>query len=129
MSVALDWTQGAPAAPAGVRHGHLTLVPPLTEAPAAAGGLTRRGRLLRTLLVFTVLMVGVLHLVDPAPAQPDLTVHHTAIVLPGQTLSEIAHRELPAVSVEEGIRRIQLVNGLPNTALAAGQVLAIPVNR
>ena len=57
MSVALDWTQGAPVAPAGVRCGHLTLVPPLTEAPAAAGGLTRRGRLLRTLLVLSLIHI------------------------------------------------------------------------
>lgn len=128
MSVAVGWAQtrtsvGAP------RKAHLILVPPPDPASARRPGLTQRGRLLRTLFVFTLLVVGVLHVVDPAPSSPDLTVDHVTTVGPGQSLTDLALRELPTVDMDEGIRRIRILNGLQGTGLYPGQPLQIPVNR
>jgi nucleoid-associated protein YgaU len=47
-------------------------------------------------------------------------------VRPGQTLSEIARAELPAMSTTEAVARIQLANNLPSSHVTAGQVLIIP---
>ncbi|MCA0437780.1 MAG: LysM peptidoglycan-binding domain-containing protein [Austwickia sp.] len=128
MSVALDWPAMAPVPEAPTRP-HLTLVPPLPTAPERRPGLTRRGRLLRTLCVFTVAMIAVLHALDPAEPRPDLAVDHVAIVQVGQSLTEVARAELPALAVDEGIRRIKLVNGLQSSGIYPGQELRIPVNR
>jgi|APMI01.1.fsa_nt_gi hypothetical protein len=131
MSIAVDWRQPrTPAQPH--RRKHLALVPPLVEVPEPPrprSGLTQRGRLVRTLLVFTLLMIGLLHLVDGAPPPADLSVDHVATVRSGQTLTQIAAQELPALSVEEGVRRIRIVNALQATGLYPGQTLQIPVNR
>lgn len=128
MSVALDWQPSRPGR-TDPRRAHLSLVPPLPEARPARGGLTRRGRLARTLLVFTVLVLVALHLADPPPAPADLSVDHVATVQAGQSLTEVALQELPALGVEEGVRRIRLVNDLQSTGLYPGQSLRIPVNR
>ncbi len=74
-------------------------------------------------------MIGVLRFVDPAPTRPDLSVDHATTVRSGQTLTDVAMAELPAIDVREGIRRIRIVNGLQGTGLYPGQTLQIPVNR
>lgn len=50
------------------------------------------------------------------------------VVQPGQTLSEIAAVELPALSISEGVTRIQLANDLVSGQVTAGQVLVIPAH-
>lgn len=128
MSVALDWQDVAPVPEVDPRP-RLTLVPPLPAEAEPRPGLTRRGRLLRTLLAFTLLMIAVLRVVDPAPEPPDLSTDHSATVRAGQTLTDVAREHLPALATEEGVRRIRLVNGLQNTVVYAGQSLDIPPNR
>ena len=49
-------------------------------------------------------------------------------VAAGEPLSGIAARELPALSVREGVARLQVINNLSTTAISAGQVLVIPAN-
>lgn len=128
MSVAFDWEPAAQGADTA-RRPNLTVVPPLPDDSTPRGRLTRRGRLVRTLMIFTLLMIAVLHVVDPAPEPPELTVDHVATVGDGQSLTDIVRGELPALPVEEGIRRIRLVNDLRGTGIYPGQVLQIPVNR
>ena len=50
----------------------------------------------------------------------------TVTVAPGQTLSEVAVTELPALSISEGILAIQLANRLSTAQVSAGQELVIP---
>ena len=44
----------------------------------------------------------------------------------GDTLSEIAARELPGLPIAEGVIEIQLANGLSTAQISAGQALVIP---
>ncbi|MEP7160074.1 MAG: LysM peptidoglycan-binding domain-containing protein [Dermatophilaceae bacterium] len=134
MSVALEWGSVSSApdatgrAPEGAppRQRHLRLVPPPASAPSRAWRLTRRGRLARTLLVITALMV--LALMKPAPGVGDgwLSADHAVTVRSGQTLTDLAVQELPGIAVADGALAIQLLNGLPNAAVYAGQHLQIP---
>jgi LysM repeat protein len=50
----------------------------------------------------------------------------TVTVEAGQTLSGIADEYLPALSVPEGVARLQLFNGLSMSQIHVGQVLRIP---
>jgi predicted Zn-dependent protease len=47
-------------------------------------------------------------------------------VRPGETLSEIAVREMPALPMREAVARIAIANDLPSSHLSAGQSLVIP---
>jgi LysM repeat protein len=44
----------------------------------------------------------------------------------GQTLSEIAARELPDLAVSDGVVELQLANALSTSQVRAGQTLLIP---
>jgi hypothetical protein len=86
---------------------------------------TRRGRVVVTILA--VLAVAALTLllaasVDAAPPQID----HATTVMAGQTLSEVAATQLPALPIPDGVARIQLANGLSTSEVHAGQRLLIP---
>lgn len=86
--------------------------------------LTRFGRLVRTLLVASVialLAVGLAGQFASATGDP-----RTVTVQSGQTLSGIAARELPALTVADGIVRLQVANGLSTSQVHAGQRLVIP---
>jgi len=118
----------APQPTAGERPGrpHLTLVP---TGPASTRGhvglrLTRRGRIVVAVLLLA-LAVGIGGILDPggtgtAPAP------HTVVVSSGQTLSEIAARELPELSPAQAMTAIRVANNLPTTTISAGQRLVIP---
>ncbi len=128
MSIAVDWQR-----PSTVPNGRaqLRLVPP--PAPEAAtrtgvrrGGLTRRGRLVRTLAVFTVLAVIVLMRV--APLGPgELAVDHAVTVRSGQSLSQVAAEQLPDMPVAEAVRQLRSLNDLSGDVIYAGQSLLVPV--
>jgi LysM repeat protein len=51
---------------------------------------------------------------------------HAVTVGAGQTLSEIAVRELPGMPVANAVAELQLANNLPTNHVHAGQVLVIP---
>lgn len=116
---------------------HLTLVPavcaPSTETGAEAPlRLTRRGRLaVAGLLVGGAVLGsaisggwGVAGADPAASARPATTV----TVVWGDTLSQVAARELPTLPIAEGVARIQLANRLNTTAISAGQTLVIPAS-
>lgn len=119
------WVAGRP---------RLVLVPTGPEAVRAAREardarpamrLTRFGRLVVTLLVaaaVSVLGVGLAGQLASATGEP-----RTVTVQSGQTLSGIAARELPELTVADGVVELQLANSLSTTAIHSGQQLVIPI--
>lgn len=131
---------GCPAAPVG--RGHLRLVPgglvetasPANDLVASPVRLTRFGRLVFVgLVVALVALVGsialVLSLVSTPSGPSAVTPTHSITVADGETLSQIAARELPQLTIAQGVARIQTANTLPSTEVAAGQRLEIPAPR
>lgn len=94
---------------------------PTTSPPLR---LTRFGRLLLTLGVVAVAVMLAVSVVGAGAASA--TIDHTVTVSTGQTLSQIASRELPQVSVAEGVMQLELANDLSSSQVHAGQRLAIP---
>jgi hypothetical protein len=87
--------------------------------------LTRRGRLVITLMAMVaaaILAMVVASTVDAAPPQID----HVTVVSAGLTLSEIAATQLPTLPINDAVARIQLANGLNTFQVHAGQSLLIP---
>ena len=109
---------------------HLVLVPTGRDAVRAAHvaqpplRLTRFGRLVVALLVAAVvslLAVGLAGQLASASGES-----RTVTVTAGQTLSGIAARELPQLSVSDGVVELQVANALSTTQVHAGQQLVIP---
>jgi hypothetical protein len=132
MSAAVAWDLNATPArvPARPTRPRLVLVPTGDAVPAPASGplrLTRAGRLAITLAV-TALVLGatLLAVVTTAGATPTPRADHAVTVVEGQTLSEVAARELPGVPVAEAVAQLQLANNLPSAQVHAGQVLVVP---
>lgn len=105
-----------------------------SAAPAPVR-LTARGRLVvrlavavvATALAFVVLSLGQGAVVSTLSSAPVASVHHTVVVRGGETLWQIASRELPGLDPREGISRIRTLNGLAATdVLLAGETLEIP---
>ena len=110
------------------RQRHLVLVPTGAGAGDTAGlRLTRRGRfVLAALLLGLAAVVGLVVL--PGAGSSGSTTAPTRIVtvLPGQTLSEIAARELPSLSAGQAMTAIRVANALNTTSISAGETLVIP---
>lgn len=116
------------------RTRHLVAVPTTArggrtvDAPATPLRLTRRGRLLVTLLcsavVLAVAVVGArVAWADSSAAAPATT---QVTVLPGQTLWEIASTADPSADPRDAVIEIRDLNGLPDSQVFAGQVLTVP---
>lgn len=110
----------------------LVLVPTGREAVRVARAtqpplrLTRFGRLVLSLLiagVVSVLGVGLAGQLASASGEP-----RTVTVQAGQTLSGIAARELPELSIADGVVELQLANSLSTPAIHAGQQLVVPAH-
>ena len=127
MSAAVDW-ELAPSPgrmPSRTARPQLRLVGPDERAWVPAIGLTRRGRLLITVMVSAAalaLAVGLATSVGAAAPRID----HATTVSAGQTLSEVAAAQLPSLPINEAVARIQLANGLNSSQVHAGQSLLIP---
>ena len=115
----------APAVDAPTRP-DLRLVPAGAELKGIRPALriSRFGRVLCTLSVLVVAQVLAATLLGSGSATA--SSDHTVRVEAGQTLSELAARELPRVPVAEGVAQIQLANGLSTSQVHAGQQLRIP---
>jgi LysM repeat protein len=122
----------APSLPQGDRRARLVLLPTgrdaVLEARAARAQpplrLTRFGRLVVGLLVATaiaVLGVGLAGQLATASSAP-----RPVTVVSGDTLSEIAARELPGLPIADAVIEIQLANGLSSSQVHAGQTLLVP---
>jgi hypothetical protein len=125
------WDPGYDGGPARVRPStprrpQLLVLPGGGEggaAPVGAVRITRRGRLaLLSLAVALAAVLGAVGLRGAGATEPLPTVTVGA----GQTLSELAARELPQMSISDGILAIQLANDLSTAQVRAGQELLIP---
>jgi hypothetical protein len=102
--------------------------------PASPLRLTRRGRLLLTLLCLALAVTAVVLLNPPATASSTLEpkagpVAERVTVRPGETLWAIAERARPGADPRATIARIKDMNGLTSSALPAGSVLLVPAAR
>lgn len=133
MSAAAAWDLSAAPArvPARPSRPRLVLVPTGDSVAVPASGplrLTRAGRLAITLAATALLLAaGLLALASTTTgAATTAPADHAVTVVEGQTLSEVAARELPGLPVAEGVAQLQLVNNLPSAQVHAGQVLVVP---
>jgi hypothetical protein len=128
MSAAVDW-ELAPlpgGMPSHTVRPQLRLVGPDERAAVSETRLTRRGRLLITIMVSAAAMaLAVVLATSVGAAAPQ--IDHATTVTAGQTLSEVAAAQLPSLPIDEAVARIQLANGLNTSQVQAGQSLLIPV--
>lgn len=109
---------------------HLVLVPTGREAVRAARAaqpplrLTRFGRLVVSILVAAVVSLLAVGLAGQLASASSGS--HTVTVTSGQTLSGIAARELPQLSVADGVVELQVANSLSTTEIHVGQQLVVP---
>lgn len=87
--------------------------------------MTRRGRLAVTLVVFAAVAFAALGWWERLGA-PASRPAHTIVVGVGQSLPEIALRELPAMTAPDAIARIRFANQLNSTDVRPGQRLVVP---
>jgi hypothetical protein len=123
----------APSLQQGDRRAHLVLLPTGRDAVRVARAvreqqpplrLTRFGRLVVGLLIaaaVAVLGVGLAGQLASASSAP-----RPVTVVSGDTLSEIAARELPGLPIADAVIEIQLANGLSSSQVHAGQTLLVP---
>lgn len=102
---------------------------PVTPVEGSRLRLTTLGRLVRSLVLFGVLALIALMKWLPVIDADQLGVDHHAVVLPGQTLTQIAAEHLPQLPVREAVVRLQLANNLSAPEVTTGQTLSIPAGR
>ena len=129
MSAAVAWD----VAPAPVRvpvrpaRPRLVSVPTGAEVaavPATPLRLTRAARLAVTLTVVVAAVALAIALFTGGASAT--VIDHSTTVQPGQTLSEIAVRELPQLPMTEAVVQLQVANDLTSSNVHAGQTLLIP---
>lgn len=93
-------------------------------APTGPVRLTRRGRLVLTLMAMGIVVTAGFGastaFASPAAAPRTITVEA------GQTLSEIAASQLPGMALGDAIVEIQVASSLSSDQVHAGQTLTIP---
>ena len=103
---------------------------PARRAPAGPVRLTRRGRLVTTLVLLAgFLALGVLLAGGLASAGTEPGAAATAqrvTVAPGETLWSIAEREAPDADPRDTVADILELNHLTSSAVEAGSVLLLP---
>lgn len=109
---------------APLRRPQLRLVPTGERASAPPIRLTRLGRLLRTAAALAILLLFAVTAGNALAAGQVRA--HTVTVESGQTLSQIAARDMPSLPTKEAVARLQLANGLSSSDVHAGQVLQVP---
>ena len=97
--------------------------------------LTARGRFVVRVLVTViaaVLALGVLGfgkdvaVAALSNASVNTVASHSVVVKPGETLWQIAARELPGADTRDSVARIRTLNALEGGSIKAGQAIAIP---
>lgn len=122
-----------PQRPAAARSPRATSARARSQRPAAPVRLTRRGRLVVRAgsagLVLLALTAGVLLLDRPAQAgsTPQSVPVSYRVVLPGETLWQIAGEVAPKADRRDTVARILDLNALSTAGVAAGQRIAVPV--
>lgn len=129
MSAAVAW--GDTTAPARVPgRPRLHLVPTGDAVPARAPRrlrFTRRGRLAMTITVAVLVAVAAFSAWSSlASAAPTGVPAHVVTVASGDTLSEIAAREMPGIRTDDAVLRLVAANHLQNDQVMTGQTLVVP---
>lgn len=97
--------------------------------------LTARGRFIVRVIataLASVLALGVLGfgkdvaIAALSNASVNTVASHSVVVKPGETLWQIAARELPGADTRDSVARIRTLNALEGRSIQAGQTLAIP---
>lgn len=112
---------GAPRRGRATTSRHLVSVPTGAAVPTELR-VTRRGRLALTTVVAALLVTTGVGLATAGEADQPATV----TVLPGETLGEIAARQMPGVPASAAVADIRSANGLDTPFVHAGQELVIP---
>ncbi|AKT51590.1 LysM peptidoglycan-binding domain-containing protein [Arsenicicoccus sp. oral taxon 190] len=128
MSAAAAWSD--PVAPAcAPGRPHLRLVPTgddVTERARRRPRITRRGRLALTMTVLVLIALAAASAWSAwavaAPAGPARSV----TVATGESLSQIAAREMPSVRTDQAVLQLVAANHLPSDQVMAGQRLVVP---
>jgi hypothetical protein len=124
------------------RSAPLRLVPPIERIGARparvrsavpAVQLTRRGRLVVLVVLLAAgvgMMIGLTGLFGSAAAgvAPASPATRTIVIQPGQTLWSIAGQVAPSTDRRDTIARIVELNALPNSAVSAGERIAVPTH-
>ena len=129
MSAAVAWDVAPAPVRVPVRQARPRLVSLPTGAevpvgPATPLRLTRAARLALTLTVVVAAVALALALFSGGASAT--VIDHSTTVQSGQTLSEIAVRELPQLSMAEAVVQLQVANDLTGSNVHAGQTLLIP---
>ena len=129
MSAAVAWDVATAPAPAPARPSRPQLVSvPCGESATAVTPaplrLTRAGRLAVTLTVLVAAVVASIALLSGGASAT--VIDHSTTVQTGQTLSEVAAQQLPALPVADAVARIQVANDLTSSEVHAGQSLLSP---
>lgn len=120
-------TPGRPGSAAGrARHLHVVPAPDVDGRSRRGLRITRLGRLVFTLLFAALVATAALSSWAGSAGSAGPVIDHSTTVRAGQTLSEIAARELPALPIQEGVWALQLANNLSSVQVEAGQVLLVP---
>ena len=103
---------------------------PATAPATTTTRLTRRGRLLVSLVALLVAVTGAVLLTGGGAAlagtdRPAVS-HRQVTVQPGQTLWQIAERTAPGSDPRETVQRILDLNGLQTSEVQAGTALQLP---
>jgi Tfp pilus assembly protein FimV len=109
------------------------LAPVPAARPESGIRLTRRGRIVVRAAASTLAVVAVLAgvLILDRPAQAGSQAHPVPVayhvVLPGETLWQIAGEAAPKVDRRDTVARILELNALSTAAVSPGQRIAVPV--
>ena len=120
---------GSAGAPGAVRRSARRPGPSTRRTPGSVR-LTRRGRVVVTLMLLGLILAALVALparsaAGDKPGTPVPT--RMVVVADGETLWDIASPIAEPGKVREMIREIEELNALPGPELAAGQKLAVPV--
>ena len=88
--------------------------------------LTRRGRLVRTFVVAFFIALLALMAAARLGAPGEVETARTAVVGQGQSLTDVAARELPQIPLDEAVMTLRVFNDIGGTSVQAGQALRIP---
>lgn len=99
---------------------------PVRRASSTRVVLTRRGRLVRTFVVTFLVALLALMIAARVNAPGEVEVARTAVVGQGQSLSDVASRELPQMPVDDAVMTLRVFNDIGGTSVQAGQILRIP---
>lgn len=129
-------TSTAPfVAPDRRRHLHLVPSGPAQQAERVEAGMARRPRSVvfarrrfAALVVLLVLAAGAVFATKAIAGSSVVDGAVTVTVHNGETLSDVAAREMPSIRTDRAVVRLQELNNLNSMHVEAGQQLLVPAS-